>query len=134
MHPQIFVRRQKLQQSGCVLGIRNPEQDDRQITRDAMWPTPRLRAGPGRDAGARGAQASIGTDQHPAQTLKIGGSGVGNPQMAQLHLSLGPGQGDGAIKGRRITMAIDQIQQGIRMVGNSGPERDPHHAPRRNQN
>ena len=113
----------------CILDL---QKHKGQVTRDAKRPERGLRRGPGDDLRRGGAQSRIIAHDHAAQRLEIGGVGMGDAKMAQLHLCLRPGQSGGAGKGRGVAVPVDQIKQRVRRGGNHGPERDAGHAARWN--
>ena len=112
-------------------GIVDQHQHDGQIARDAKGPEPGLRTGARDDARGAAAQAGIGTQQEPGQRLQIGGFGIGDAEVAQLHLRLCPGQRYGTAKGGWVAVAVDHVEKRGRAVGDHRPKGHAHPSARR---
>ena len=63
------------------------------------------------------------------QTLEeVGFVGV-DAEMVELHLRLGPREGDGALEGRRVVMFVGQVEHFAARARDQRPERDPRRGP-----
>src|SRR5271156_4377629 len=63
------------------------------------------------------------------QTLEeVGFVGI-DAEMVELHLRLGPREGESAFKGRRVVMFVGQVERFAARRRDQGPERDPRRGP-----
>ena len=129
LHAPVFLRQQDLFDLRHVGLIRDAHQHDGQIAGDALRPQHGLLAGcPGGD---RGAEPRVGPQDWGGHRLERRGLGRGDPQMAQLHLGLGPGQGPRAVDRVAVMMSVDQVDQARPRVGHHRPEGQSRRPPRR---
>ena len=129
LHAPVFLRQQDLFDLRHVGLIRDAHQHDGQIAGDALRPQDGLLAGcPGGD---RGAEPGVGPQDRRGHRLERRGLGRGDPQMAQLHLGLGPGQGPRAVDRVAVMMSVDQVDQARPRVGHHRPEGEPRRPARR---
>ena len=98
-HPPIFMGAEHLMQNSEILSIVNLQHDDRQIARNSHRPQGRLPPSSRLNLRSRCTHAGIAARDHATQYLKIGGIGMGDPEVTQLNLRLRPGQGRGTRKG-----------------------------------
>ena len=90
--PPIFHGLQQLVNDPDVLDVRDAQQDDRQVARDALRPETGLRPGAAHDHFRGRPQRRPGIDEMSGETLEFARLFPVDAEMMELHLRLGPGE------------------------------------------
>ena len=116
------MRAEELADDVPVLGLIDPDQDDREITGDSVGPE---RGGPRSVALQRVGgwpERGIGVEDPAREILEQVGLVRVDSKMVQLYLRLRPRQGDRAIEGRRVAILVGERHGGVPRGGDERRE------------
>ena len=118
----ILLETQRLGDDLQVGDVADPDQEDREIARNAGRPQARLLAQPRGDGFGGETQERIRIDQIARQLLHVCGIGQAEAHMAGLHLAAGPGEHGLAGEALRMVEPGDGLLQLSAVGADDGPE------------
>jgi hypothetical protein len=124
LHAPVLVRAQELPDDLAVLDLVDPDQHDRQISRDSMRPQGRGPEGVAREDRRRRAQPRIGIEDPVGDLLEEVGFFRRDAQVMELNLCLGPRECRDALEPRRIAILVGHAEHGGACVGEHRGEHD----------
>ena len=123
-HPPVLVGAQQLTDDLQILDVVDPNQDDGQVARDPVRPQRRRSALASAEHFGGGAQRRVGVEDAVGETLEELRFVGPDAEMMELHLRLGPRQGDRALEGGRVMVLVDQVERLVAGRRDQRPERD----------
>ena len=110
LQPPVLVRAEQLPDDVEVIGLVDPDQDDRQVARDAVGPQAGCAPLVAGQQARRRSERRVGVEDPVGQALEEMGLVRLDPEVMELDLGLRPGEGRRPFEGGRLAVLVGQVQ------------------------
>ncbi len=109
LQPPVLVGAEQLSHDSHIVGLVDPDQDDRDVTRNPVRPQGGGTARVARQHARGGPQRPVRVENAAGEALKEVGLIGPDAEMAELNLGLGPRQRGHPLEGRRVAILVGEV-------------------------
>ena len=124
LDPEVLMRLEEFAEQRLVTGLRDPDEENRQVAGDPVLPEVGLGPRVLQDRGAC-PQPRVAVEQAPGHALEAQRILRGQPEMAELDLTVSAGERERPRNRATVVVLVDETARRLLAVGACGGEREP---------